>query len=140
MHVLAQACMGDARWAVESCSGMGPEKGYRMALEVLEKRYGDKYAYAVEVVEKMTSGPSVRADDGGALRKMADGIWAEVHSLEVMGMINEVDTSHTISNIAKRLKGRLREYYDMKEQDYKGQHGVYPKIKWVVKFLLDAAN
>jgi len=71
LYYLVQYTSGKVQELVKSCLLMSEESGYHMARNLLQKGYGSSYKVASTYVEKFSSGPAIKAENGEALKRFS---------------------------------------------------------------------
>ncbi|XP_074641169.1 uncharacterized protein LOC141898922 [Tubulanus polymorphus] len=66
-----QYTKGDVRELVRSCLVQQPDEGYTEAKRLIKQYYGNSYAIATLLVDKIINGPIVKSDDAHALQNLA---------------------------------------------------------------------
>ena len=87
---------------------MKPEEGYREARTLLKKRYGQSYRIATAYVNKLTKGPSIKAEDSSALRRLSILLTGCKNTLKEIGYLNKVENPDTLKMIVNRLPYGLK--------------------------------
>ena len=82
---------------------MKDEVGYREARDLLQKSYRIASAY----VDKLTRGPTIKAEDGGALRKFSIVLTGCKNTLKEIGYLNKLENPDTLKTIVQ--KGRHKD-------------------------------
>ena len=105
---LIQQCRGDARKCIEDCVLLGPELGYAKARELLEGSFGRPWIIAEQLLKELTEGPSLKANDNAALRKLS--LCLSKCSMNVLhaGFAPHLDGPQTIRAVVRRLPYSLR--------------------------------
>ena len=71
LYFLDQHLVGEARELISGCLHMEPDEGYTEARQLLEKKYGDPYKVSSAYMRKLTSRPTLKYDDGPALKSLS---------------------------------------------------------------------
>ncbi|KAA3670597.1 uncharacterized protein DEA37_0014069, partial [Paragonimus westermani] len=95
LSYLIHYCDGEAREAIESCAILEPEEGFRDAMETLMTRFGCPHLIARAHISQLVGGPTVRTNDGDALKKQ-------------MQYEADLNASVTVAAIARRLPHALQ--------------------------------
>lgn len=136
---LLSCCEGESRQLLQCCLMMDPDDGYRKAKTLLEERFGGKIKISQAWLKKVTTGQHLRPSDKLGLQKFADELKICSHTLEALGVMNEMSNYDCMTKIIERLphylKGRwLRVVKDIRH------HGRSPNISDVVRFISEAAE
>ena len=75
---------------MRSCLPMKDNEGYREARKLLSERYGQPYKIACAMVEKITSGPVIKVDDGAGLQKLSVQLTSCSNTLKEIGYISKL--------------------------------------------------
>ncbi|XP_042206839.1 uncharacterized protein LOC121855798 [Homarus americanus] len=71
-QLLMDACEGEElHQAIMGCDYLVPDRAYNKAIKILEARFGDKYAYADQLVKRLIDARPVREFDDEGLLKLA---------------------------------------------------------------------
>lgn len=112
-----------------------PEKGYREAWKILDQRHGDKYTYICHLMKKVLRGPTVQLSDPRGLQQLLNKLENCVVNLRSLGELRQIDTYHSVRNVAERFQGRLWDDYLDESYEYRKKQGKPPRIEWMVEFL-----
>ncbi|XP_042240282.1 uncharacterized protein LOC121878259, partial [Homarus americanus] len=120
LETLLAAYAGPAKDALRGCLQIqDPKAGYKEALDILEKRHGNKHTYVCQLIKKALRGPTVRLSDAKGLQQFSDELGNCVRNLKVLGELRQIDTYESISTLAERFKGKMRDDYVDKAHKYK---------------------
>ena len=109
LYYLVQYTSGEEQELVKSCLSMSEDSGYRTALALLQKSYGSSYKIASAYVEKLSSGPAIRAEDGEALKRFSIALTGCENTLTEIGYLNKLENPDTLRAIVLRLPFGLRQ-------------------------------
>ena len=88
---------------------MSEDSGYRTARTLLQKGYGSSYKIAIAYVEKLSSGPAIKAEDGEALKRFSIALTGCKNTLTEIGYLNKLENPDTLRAIVLRLSFGLRQ-------------------------------
>lgn len=71
LYYLDQHLTGEPKELVSGCLHIEPDEGYQEAQKLLEKEYGDTYKISTAYMQKLTSWPALKYDDGPALKRFS---------------------------------------------------------------------
>ena len=108
LNYLIQFCNGEAKEAIQDCVILNPEEGYERAKNILKRRYGRPHTIVRALVQELTSGPTIRSNDGEALSKIAARMRRCEMTLQQMNFTADLNNFETILKIARRLPQNLR--------------------------------
>ena len=108
LNYLIQFCNGEAKEAIQDSVILNPEEGYERAKNILKTRYGRPHTIVRALVQELTSGPTIRSNDGEALSKMAARMRRCEMTLQQMNFTADLNNFETILKIARRLPQSLR--------------------------------
>lgn len=109
LYYLVQYTSGEVQELVKSCLSMSEESGYRTARNLLQKGYGSSYKIASAYVEKLSSGPAIKAEDGEALKRFSIALTGCKNTLTEIGYLNKLENPDTLRAIVQRLPLGLRQ-------------------------------
>ena len=109
MYYLVQYTAGDVQELVRSCLTMSPEEGYREARRLLKEKYGQNYKIAAAYVDRLTKGPPLKTEDGGALQKFSILLTSCKNALKDIGYLSKVENPDALKRIVERLPYGLRQ-------------------------------
>ena len=108
LYYLVQYTSGEVQELVKSCLSMSEESDYRTARNLLQKGYGSSYKVASAYVEKLSSGPAIKAEDGEALKRFSIALTGCKNTLTEIGYLNKLENPDTLRAIIQRLPFGLR--------------------------------
>ena len=109
LYYLVQYTSGEVQELVKSCLSMSEESGYRTARNLLQKEYGSSYKIASTYVEKLSSGPTIKAEDGEALKRFSIALTGCKNTLTEIGYLSKLENPDTLRAIVQRLPFGLRQ-------------------------------
>ena len=109
LYYLVQYTSGEVQELVKSCLSMSEDSGYRTARALLQKSYGSSYKIASAYVEKLSSGPAIKAEDGEALKRFSIALTGCKNTLTEIGYLNKLENPDTLRAIVLRLPFGLRQ-------------------------------
>ena len=109
LYYLVQYTAGDVQELVRSCLTMSPEEGYREARRLLKEKYGQNYKIAAAYVDRLTKGPPLKAEDGGALQKFSVLLTSCKNALKDIGYLSKLENPDALKRIVERLPYGLRQ-------------------------------
>jgi hypothetical protein len=135
MLILRDFIDGPAKAAVGDLYYELGEDSYNSALEILKRRFGEDYAIAEAMKDKLTDWPDVKTKDAASLRDFADYV-RQCHTMSkrVTGL-GILEDPAQIRILARKLPDALGISWGRQVADHKFQHGVYPPLADFVKFL-----
>ena len=103
LTLLLQQCTGKALELIEDCVMLSPERGYRKALEKLEKRFGKSHQLARSYIDGVKAGGVLKLNDVEALVQLADDMEKCQTVLSELNFKSDLDLTGTIESILARL-------------------------------------
>ena len=88
---------------------MKEESGYQKARELLQKVYESSFKIASAYLEKLSTGPAIKAKDGEALRKFSIALTGCKNILMEIGYLSKLENPDTLRAIVQRLPFGLRQ-------------------------------
>ena len=85
LSYLIQYCKGEARECIDDCIILKPSKGYKMAREILLKRYDQTHIIAQSYILQLVDGDLIKSNDPTSLSKLALQMRKCVMTLEQIG-------------------------------------------------------
>ncbi|XP_042243373.1 uncharacterized protein LOC121880282 [Homarus americanus] len=122
-QLLMDACEGEElHQAIMGCDYLEPDRAYNKAIKILEERFGDKYAYADQLV------------------KLASQLWGAVSHLENLNLMSELETWQTFRTLVIKLPPNLRERCVDDVRNYQKSTGHRTGlVKWLALYLEEKA-
>ena len=108
LTLLLDQCTGEAFELIEECVMLEPEKGYRTAVEKLEKRFGKSHLIARSYIDGVKKGGAIKSNDVKALIKLADDMRKCQNVLTELRFASDLDSTGTIESIIDRLPEGLQ--------------------------------
>ncbi|XP_045123675.1 LOW QUALITY PROTEIN: uncharacterized protein LOC123511683 [Portunus trituberculatus] len=111
MHKLNQlysSCDWEVQQLIVHCMVLPASQGLKMALEILDERFGDKNMYLNQSREMIINGPAIRETDYKALSQLCARLTSYISSAENFGKLTEIDNTSTIRDILLRLDSAMR--------------------------------
>ncbi|XP_047500211.1 uncharacterized protein LOC125046476 [Penaeus chinensis] len=109
------------------------ERGLKVALKILDKRFGDENTYMNQSREKLIRGPKIRENDYRALSIMCGQLTSFISFAENLDKLIEIDNQPTIRDIVLRLDDAMKNRWNAY---WTGKGGGHTKhIKDVLRFL-----
>ncbi|XP_042206551.1 uncharacterized protein LOC121855584 isoform X3 [Homarus americanus] len=141
-QLLMDACEGEElHQAIMGCDCLEPDQAYNKAIKILETRFGDKYAYADQLVKRLIDARSVGAFDDEGLRKLASQLWGAVSHLENLNLMSELETRKTFRTLVVKLPPKLRERCVDDVRNYQKSTGHRTGlVKWLALYLEKAVT
>ena len=140
LMLLHENCQQKPKELVENCIGLGPDKGYARARELLKQRYGDDYTVSQAWVKKVTAGSFLGPKDYGKLLEFSDDLSTCVNTLTSMGYLAEVSTQQVMLSIASKLPSYLRTRWVKDAQTRRRNGKTPPGICELASFVASAAQ
>jgi len=139
LDMLISACTGPLKESLRGYVSMGPVEGYHEAMDMLTRRLGSTEEHIDEAVMEITMGPSINDNDVQMIRGFVQQIWNCITDLEIAGRLSDLDNFGSITYIANRFTGKLRERYEDRLHDYlsKSNTRSRPGIVWLRDLLDD---
>ncbi len=121
LQLLIQYCTGKAKGVVENCILMNPEEGYKEAKRLLAERFGNKYKVTSSWINKISSGPVIRANDREALLSLADDLQNCEITLKATGRLNQVNNEDRLVKILERCPGFVKARWQSTVQEIRSE-------------------
>ena len=105
---LIQYCDGEAKSQIQHCTVLQAADGYRLAKEILHKRFGQNYMIARAFIDDLLNGPSIEERDSKSLVELAQQLMVCDVTLKQIDYAADLNSRATIQAIVRRLPSRLR--------------------------------
>ena len=129
---------GDAKDAIKRCPTLGGTKGYKLAREILHRRFGNDHLIAEQIISGLKSGQPIKSC--ADLRKLSDELLNCYATLSEMSRIQEIDTQSCIADIASRLQPYIRTRWKRLAMDMRRDKDRYPNFQDFVDFVAREAD
>ena len=95
---LIQRCKGEARDAIENCSILDPEDGYKRARDILEMQFGRPYVVAQSQshIKLVDNGPQIKPMNGYGLQRFARQMQNCELTLDKMGWSKDLNNGEIL--------------------------------------------
>ncbi|XP_042235661.1 uncharacterized protein LOC121875266 [Homarus americanus] len=122
------------------CDYLEPDRAYNKAINILETRFGDKYAYADQLVKRLIDARSVGAFDDEGLGKLASQLWGAVSHLENLNLMSELESRQAFRTLVFKLPPKLRERCVDDVRNCQKSTGHRTRlVKWLALYLEEKA-
>jgi len=109
------------------------ERGLKVALKILDKRFGDENTYMNQSREKLIRGPKIRENHHRPLSTMCAQLTSFISFAENLNKLTEIDNQPTIRYIVLRLDDAMQSRWSVYWTGKRGERTQH--IKDVLKFL-----
>ena len=106
--LLIQHCEREVRKLIEYCAMLEPELGYKRAKEVLRDNFGRPNEIARAYIDKLSTGPLIKADDVNGLVKFARDVEECSVTLSHLKYFSDLNNFENIFKIVQRLPFELK--------------------------------
>lgn len=134
LSYLIQYCKGPAKYAIEDCVMLDEVIGYHQAKQILQNRFGRPHIVAQAFVQKLTSGPDLRANDSEALINLAADMRKANLTLSKLNFSADIHNSDTLLRIMARLPFHLQSAWASKANEIIETHRE-PKFEDLCSFI-----
>ena len=110
LYYLVKYTSGDVHELMRSCLSMRHVEGYQEARRLLKERYGQDYKIATAFVERVTSGPPIKAERCEDLRRFSILLTTCKNALKDIGYLGRINNPDCLKKIINRLP------FDMKRR------------------------
>ena len=128
---------GEARDAIRPCV-MQETDGYREALSILKRRFGNSLLITQSLMQSIKSGKAVGS--AKELQRFSDELHSCYMTLQSMGELRELDTQASIVEMLSRLKPYITYRWVREVMDYKRAHDKYPGLSKFVEYIRKQAE
>ena len=137
---LVKYCTGKAGTLVKGCLIMHPQQGYKRAKTLLCERFGNPFTISQAWVDKVTSEPTIKPNDGPAIQQLADDLSICHITLEAVGALAEINNQTNLQKIIRRLPVSLQTRWRKEVMYLKREKGHLPRLMDVAEFVTAAAE
>ena len=103
LYFLDQHLVGEARELISGCLHMEPDEGYTEAWRLLEKEYGDPYKVSSAYMRKLTSWPTLKYDDGPALKSLSIFLRACNSAMKTISYLAVLNQPPNMQSVVQKL-------------------------------------
>jgi len=107
-YYLEQYTSGMARELVKSCNHNDEAVAYEQAISLLEEEYGNEHRTATAYLQRLENWPTIKSEDGEALRKLSIYLLTCSNNMGSMNTINQLNSPKEIMNVVMKLPYELR--------------------------------
>ncbi len=140
LNRLYGACSPKVQTIIASCLNMPPEDGYKQALSILKRRFGDDFKVAKAWIDSVSNGKSLNENDREGLQELADRLNNCKIVLESLGKVSEIEGGERIKEVAKKLPLSLRRKWRDKASEHYEDFEDYPSFAKFVEFVAKKAR
>lgn len=108
LYFLSQYTTGKPQQLVQSCFHLPEAEGYKKALKLLKKRYGDDYRISQSHMEKLRNWPIVPAENAEELDNLAVFLTSCKNAMEDISYMSQLNHSENLVNIVEKLPFELQ--------------------------------
>ena len=135
LYYLIQYTRGEVQELMRSCLSMNPDEGYAEARRLLKSKYGQNYKIATAFVDKVTKGPSVKAEDPKALQNLSVLLISCKNTLNEIGHRNNIENPDSLKAVVERLPYDLRRRWRTVADNISEVQDRGIKFDYVVNFI-----
>ncbi len=114
---------------------MTPDKGYKMARDLLQKHFGDEFTMSSDYMKKSLEWPAVKPEDTKALQAFAIFLRRFCNAVEDMKYSHEVNLSSYLKILVMKLPYKLRERWRSYVLEFQENQNNRPQFKDLVLFV-----
>ena len=109
LYFVEQHMEGRTQEIVRSrCMYLMPEEGYPRVKRLLQSRFGQRHSMAMPCLDKLTNGPSNKAEDAEALEGLSILLSSCAKALKAIGSLNKIESPDNVREIKERLPPQLQ--------------------------------
>lgn len=112
LEMLITACTGELKEMFINYTQLGPEEGYKEAVNMLLNRLGNTQDHMDEVICDLQNRPLIKDTDIKGLQQFINKLWDTVIALDMVGRRADLDNFGIITRLAEWLTGGLRKRYE----------------------------
>ena len=133
LQFLIQNCAGEAKDVIIDC-GLYGTQGYAKARHLLYQRYGKPHKIARAYIDRLTSGPPIKASDAKALTELSLTMSKCELNMTELGFNSDINNHANIRKIAARLPFNLRTKWTERAFDL-SERGTEPTFGDLARFV-----
>ena len=133
LQFLIQNCAGEAKDVIIDC-GLYGTQGYAKARHLLYQRYGKPHKIARAYIDRLTSGPPIKASDAKALTELSLTMMKCELNMTELGFNSDINNHANIKKIAARLPFNLRSKWSERAYDL-SERGTEPTFGDLARFV-----
>lgn len=135
LYYLQQFTAGEPQELVRSCKHMPSHKGFKEAKELLQKHYGDELVIASAYIDKALKWPSIKAEDGKALKTYALFLTGCCNTMQDVELMEEMDNPTNMRMVVSKLPYKMRESWRNEAFKIKEKRGLRARFADLVIFI-----
>ena len=132
LHLL-QFTEGEAYQAIQPCTLIGGTAGYKRAMDILYKRFGNEHLVMNSVVNQVRQSKSAHSPD--ELQRLVDRLSNALATLQRLDKLKEVDSQVLIVEVIGKVPNYMRNRWKHQAVEAKRKKGDYPGFAELVHFL-----
>ena len=109
LYYLIQYTSGDVQELMRSCLSMHSQEGYQEARKLLKSRSGRSYKIATAYVERISSYPQIKSEDGESLQKFSVLLTSCKNALKQISYLKKIENPNSLQMIMEKLPFGLRQ-------------------------------
>ena len=143
LYFLDQHLVGEAKELISGCLHMEPDEGYLEARRLLEKEYGDPYKVSSAYMRKLTSWPTLKYDDGPALKSLSIFLRKCNSAMKTISHLAVLNHPPNMQSVVQKLpfslQGKWRENV-VKTRRKDGKVAGFRQLVEFVEYAAETAN
>ena len=108
-YYLEKYTTGLPKELVKSCENENPSVGYKSAIKMLNREFGDERVIATAYLEKLRQFKEIKNEDAKALRKFAFFLLSCANMMSSVSPLNQLNSSYEIKQIVMKLPFKMRD-------------------------------
>ena len=136
---LVQYCEGEPKRAIDMCTMMSGERGYRKAREILLNRYGRSHIVAKSCLEKVLNGAEIKSNDPKSLSDFSLELQRTEIALDELKYGSDLDCFENLRKLVRRLPFHLRSKWQDVAHKINKRESREAKFRDLCEFVEDAS-
>ena len=112
LQYLEKYTLGLPLQLVRSCRNNSPSEGYKNAIKLLEKEFGNEFRIAMAYIEELEKWPNVKSDDGKAMQELSIFLTCIANEMSNnLTSYSQLNSPQEIKKIIDKLPYKLRDQW-----------------------------
>ena len=108
LYYLDQHLVVGPKQLIGGCLHIEPNEGYVKVRKLLEKEYGDSYKVSTACMQKLNSWPSIKYDDGPALKRFSFFLTKSSNAMATIAHMQVLNHPPNMQAIVQKLPNNLQ--------------------------------
>ena len=143
LYYLDQHLIGEPKDLIGGCLHIQPDEGYAEARKLLEKEYGEPYKVSNAFMQKLSSWPVIKYDDGPALKRFSFFLVKCNNAMKTIAHMAVLNHPPNMQSIVQKLPNNLQTKWRenaVKSRRKDGKIVGFGDLTKFVEYAADSAN